>query len=84
MSKRDQITKYILINIRDMMPYDNGTSDKDLLDQNLSELHIDSLEFFEFVMALESEYNIRFKDIEIESMRSANTMIDLIYNKTKC
>ena len=35
-------------------------------------------------MALESEYNIRFKDIEIESMRSANTMIDLIYNKTKC
>ena len=45
MSKRDQITKYILINIRDMMPYDNGTSDKDLLDQNLSELHIDSLEF---------------------------------------
>lgn len=81
MSKRDQITEYVLSSTRNMMPYDNGTSDKGLLDQNLTDLHIDSLEFMEFLMILEDRYNIRFKDAEIESISTANMMIDLICEK---
>ena len=83
MSKRDQITEYILSSIRNMMPHGNEISDKDLLDKNLNDLDIDSLELMEFFMILEDEYDIRLKDTEIESMSNANMMIDLICKKIK-
>ena len=83
MSKRDQITEYVLLNTRNMMPHGNEASDKDLLDKNLNDLDIDSLELMEFFMVLEDEYNIRLKDTEIESISTANMMINLICEKIK-
>ena len=83
MPERDQITEYILSSTRNMMPHGNEISDKDLLDKNLNDLDIDSLELMEFFMILEDEYDIRLKDTEIESMSTANMMIDLICKKIK-
>lgn len=85
MSNKGQITEYILSNARNMMPYDHETPDSVLLDKNLNDLDIDSLELMEFFMILEEEYNIKLKDTEIEAiaMSSINNTIDLICKKIK-
>ncbi|MDB4677532.1 phosphopantetheine-binding protein [Synechococcus sp. AH-551-A21] len=85
MSNKGQITEYILSNTRNMMPYGHETPDSVLLDKNLNDLDIDSLELMEFFMILEEEYNIKLKDTEIEAiaMSSTNNMIDLICKKIK-
>lgn len=83
MPLKDQVTEYILSSIREIMPYGQEAPDGILLEKNLMNLDIDSLELMELFMTVEDEYKIRFKDTEIESMSTANIIIDSICDKLK-
>lgn len=52
------------------------------MDENLVETYeIDSISLLDFFMTIEDEFDIEFEDEELESLRSANDIIDLIEKK---
>lgn len=52
------------------------------MDENLVETYeIDSISLLDFFMTIEDEFDIEFEDEELESLKSANDIIDLIKKK---
>ena len=52
------------------------------MDENLVETYeIDSISLLDFFMSIEDEFDIEFEDEELESLKSANDIIDLIKKK---
>lgn len=52
------------------------------MDENLVEAYeIDSISLLDFFMTIEDEFDIEFEDEELESLKSANDIIDLIKKK---
>ncbi len=54
------------------------------LDENLVDAYeIDSISLLDFFMILEDEYDIEFEDDELEKLKSAQDIIDLVEKKTE-
>lgn len=52
------------------------------LDENLVETYeIDSIGLLDFFMTIEEEFDIEFEDEELENLKSANDIIDLVEKK---
>lgn len=52
------------------------------MDESLVETYeIDSISLLDFFMTIEDEFDIEFEDEELESLKSANDIIDLIKKK---
>lgn len=55
---------------------------KDLkLDASLTDLQIDSLDVVEFLLSLEDKYNITFEAEEMQDLKTASDLIELIKKK---
>lgn len=54
------------------------------LEENLVDTYeIDSISLLDFFMIIEDEYDIEFEDEELEKLKSAQDIIDLIEKKTE-
>lgn len=54
------------------------------LDENLVDAYeIDSISLLDFFMILEDEYDIEFEDDELEKLKTAQDIIDLVEKKTE-
>ncbi|MBO8461516.1 MAG: acyl carrier protein [Firmicutes bacterium] len=57
---------------------------KDLnLNASLTDLQIDSLDVVEFLLSLEDKYNITFEAEEMQDLKTASDLIELIKKKVK-
>ncbi|MDO5026289.1 MAG: phosphopantetheine-binding protein [Tissierellia bacterium] len=65
--------------IKDELNIDNF----DLEDNLVDTYEVDSISLLDFFMMLEDEYDIEFEDDELEKLKSAQDIINLIEKKTE-
>lgn len=49
----------------------------------IGDLHFDSLQIYELVIDLESEFNIRLSDDELEKVRTVSDIVNLVHKLTE-